>query len=1029
MKLLTPIVAAGLLLLPQAAQARKCTYALAPSSISVPSTASSSTLTMTAGTGCAWSAATTNSWIHVVGSGSANGTINYSVDANLGANSRVGSITAGGVTTVLTQGAAPISLGIALDNTNLVWQTSSTYPWLGTNPPSPTFDGVYSAVSGNRFVPSSSSWLQTTVVGPGTLSFWWRVDSDVTPPPPATPYSFDALEVDINGVMQDQIMGQVDWNYRSYALPAGTNVITWQYVKDATYNAGADQAWLDQVHFVTAAPIALSTALDTCGANWTSGGNTNVTYWTGQTNVTRDGAAAAQSGAIAPGQESWLQTTVAGVTNLSFWWKVSSQTNYDYLEFYTNSVLATRISGEADWRSNYFRLSSATNQLKWRYVRTNIVVTSQGQSCGWLDGVSLTPSPKPQILSYPTNLVLSTSATNCQALLPDLTTSVTLADNCSSAIVTQTPPPGTVLALGTTRVVLTASAPSGATQVTNAILVVDGAPPLLNLLGANPLTNECHAAFVDPGATATDNCSGVLSLVTNNSVNPNLPGAYLIQYLATDANGNAATNSRTVYVVDTTPPQITLNGANPLIVECHGPFADPGVSAVDACAGSVSVSVTGTVDPSTPGSYALVYSAQDPSGNADTLIRTVQVVDTTPPQITLNGANPLVVECHGAFTDPGASATDVCAGAVSVSVSGTVDPNTPGNYALVYSAHDPAGNAATVTRTVQVADTTPPQIAMNGANPLTSECHGPFVDPGATAFDTCSGALSVVTNSSVNPNAVGVYRIDYVATDSSGNQATNSRTVFIVDTTPPQFAQSASTPTLAATTNCMAILPDLTSLLGATDNCSASLNFLQIPPAGTLLPLGTTNVTFLVDDGNGNTNTANMLVTVADQALPVIAGEPQSQTNGVGAEVQFRLSATACSSLSYQWFSDKGLLAGQTNAALTLGSVSLADAGSYYALVSSSAGSVTSLVAQLTVTNLVLVAPTLLALQPVAQGGFQLSFSGPSGQTYRVLTAEDFTAPMASWTVLTNGTFTADPVTLVDPAAGVPQRFYRIASP
>ena len=58
-----------------------------------------------------------------------------------------------------------------------------------------------------------------------------------------------------------------------------------------------------------------------------------------------------------------------------------------------------------------------------------------------------------------------------------------------------------------------------------------------------------------------------------------------------------------------------------------------------------------------------------------------------------------------------------------------------------------------------------------------------LADPGATANDACAGSLAVTTNSTVNPNAVGVYTIKYSATDPSGNSATNTRTVYVVDKT------------------------------------------------------------------------------------------------------------------------------------------------------------------------------------------------------------------------------------------------------
>ena len=102
-------------------------------------------------------------------------------------------------------------------------------------------------------------------------------------------------------------------------------------------------------------------------------------------------------------------------------------------------------------------------------------------------------------------------------------------------------------------------------------------------------------------------------------------------------------------------------------------------------------------------------------------------------------------------------------GAWAVTTNSTVNPNAVGVYTINYSATDPSGNSATNTRTVYVVDRTAPVMTLNGANPLTNECHAAFVDPGATASDTCAGSLAVTTNSTVNPNAVGVYTINYSA--------------------------------------------------------------------------------------------------------------------------------------------------------------------------------------------------------------------------------------------------------------------------
>src|SRR5947208_15118452 len=69
------------------------------------------------------------------------------------------------------------------------------------------------------------------------------------------------------------------------------------------------------------------------------------------------------------------------------------------------------------------------------------------------------------------------------------------------------------------------------------------------------------------------------------------------------------------------------------------------------------------------GSYTVTYSVVDPSGNPFSTTRTVNVVDTTVPVITLLGANPQVLECHSGYAELGATASDSCAGDLTSAIS------------------------------------------------------------------------------------------------------------------------------------------------------------------------------------------------------------------------------------------------------------------------------------------------------------------------------------------------------------------------
>ena len=72
--------------------------------------------------------------------------------------------------------------------------------------------------------------------------------------------------------------------------------------------------------------------------------------------------------------------------------------------------------------------------------------------------------------------------------------------------------------------------------------------PTITLNGSNPLTNWLGTALADPGAVASDPCSGLLPVTTNNLVNAASPGTYQIQYSAVNGSGITITNIRSVFV-------------------------------------------------------------------------------------------------------------------------------------------------------------------------------------------------------------------------------------------------------------------------------------------------------------------------------------------------------------------------------------------------------------------------------------------------------------------------------------------------
>ena len=277
-------------------------------------------------------------------------------------------------------------------------------------------------------------------------------------------------------------------------------------------------------------------------------------------------------------------------------------------------------------------------------------------------------------------------------------------------------------AVGSYTATYTATEGANSVSTTRTINVTDTEGPAITIDGANPyrIQQGSCSPFVDPGVSAFDSCAGPKPVTTSisgpggaTSVNNSVAGTYTVTYTATDGT-NQRTATRTVIVgtfppdevdqvgTSNVPPTITLNGDDQITLECGTAFTDPGATA-SVCGNSVPVTTTGTFV-NAPGTYTLTYSATA-NGFTTQATRIVTVVDTVAPVITLNGANPMVVGFGTVFTDPGATASDGCAGDLtgSIVVTGSVDTNTVGFYALTYTVSDPSGHSDTKVRTVQVS--------------------------------------------------------------------------------------------------------------------------------------------------------------------------------------------------------------------------------------------------------------------------------------------------------------------------------------
>jgi len=201
------------------------------------------------------------------------------------------------------------------------------------------------------------------------------------------------------------------WRLNGSAIPSATNS-NYLIQSAQPVNAGNYQVIVTSTYSSVTSSVAslnvlapIGTAVEAPGLTWSASGNAS---WFGQTTNTHDGVDAAQSGRVADGQTSTVQTTVSGPGVLNFWWKVSSEQYFDFLNFFIDQTQQTGVSGEVDWQLQTFAVASGVHTLRWTYQKDSSV--SAGLDAGWLDQVQYTTNP-PVLTAQPSGQTNSMGAT------------------------------------------------------------------------------------------------------------------------------------------------------------------------------------------------------------------------------------------------------------------------------------------------------------------------------------------------------------------------------------------------------------------------------------------------------------------------------------------------------------------------------------------------------------------------------------------------------------------------------------------
>ena len=434
------------------------------------------------------------------------------------------------------------------------------------------------------------------------------------------------------------------------------------------------------------------------------------------------------------------------------------------------------------------------------------------------------------------------------------------------------------------------------------VRIVDTTDPVIEC--PDDLTIECTADRFEnedifdwlDSATATDTCGDVT--ITHN-YNPEgfdtsgcgLTGLQVVTFVATDRCGNTDTCTATIYLEDTTDPELSCG--TDLTLECSEDrtLSNPVITAwietftaVDGC--DTLVDVTNNYDPfgydnslcGLTGIQVVTFVAMDDCGNTDTCMATVTLIDTLPPVLTC--PDDVTTECDSSLTGYLATAVDACSDSVTVTYTDTEieNPDTTANCLPIierkFVATDDCGNMSMCIMYITLEDNTPPTFSYTPPD-TTVQCGMPYDTAAlgvALGVDNCDTMPTVkwLGDITVQPDICDTMVINRLwrVTDACGNGSTadsslHIQEILIIDTVPPDFECPED-----VTIICGDDLPSYE--LEAFDVCSGAADvYVASIDSNGVCPIVVT-ITYEAEDECGNIGSCTQKVTIVDTVGPEV---------------------------------------------------------------------------------------------------------------------------------------------------------------
>ena len=399
-------------------------------------------------------------------------------------------------------------------------------------------------------------------------------------------------------------------------------------------------------------------------------------------------------------------------------------------------------------------------------------------------------------------------------------------------------------------------------SICQTIIQMDNNPPVTN---STPDTLVlCPDDVINvPALVFTDDCDLNLDITVNEGNVPVNDCEYQVHrlYQVTDDCGNSTETLQIITVRDTAAVTV-VSEPSPVSFECSlGALELPVI--MNSCGSSIPLTADTTY---TPGDCNNRFTANINYTSADdcytyNFTHVVNITDNTAPVLVSAIPTDITIDCGDDELPLVLEFTDNCNGAVSQTPSSSITDLDCG-YIIVQTvvASDDCGNELTITRNINVIDTSEPTLIGVPADQI-ADCDGLTNIPApatVTATDFCEGDIPVVfTETQQNMACAGTYMLIRVwtATDGCGNASSRSQTITVGDDGPPIITGVPTDQTVQCA------LPGL-PIVSANDNCgSVDLQFDQSIPTDTCSTYEVTR-TWTATDDCGNVSTESYTITV-----------------------------------------------------------------------------------------------------------------------------------------------------------------------